>query len=32
MKLTRTQREFLQHLKALNTGGVYPSVLQAVQG
>lgn len=28
MKLTRTQQEFLQNLKALNTGGVYPSVLQ----
>lgn len=28
MKLTRTQKEFLQNLKALNTRGVYPSVLQ----
>lgn len=28
MKLTRTQREFLQSLQALNTRGVYPSVLQ----
>lgn len=28
MKLTRTQQEFLQNLKAMNIGGVYPSVLQ----
>lgn len=28
MKLTKVQRGFLQSLKALNTAGVYPSVLQ----
>lgn len=28
MKLTKTQREFLQNLRALNTAGMYPNVLQ----
>ena len=28
MKLTKAQRGFLQSLKALNTAGVYPNVLQ----